>query len=529
MAFLKRLLLHALSGLLFAAAFPPFHQWWLAWFWLLPLLFILWAENPRRGGKLAWFGFRQGWLTGLFAFTATLWWAGHVTVPGMIALCCYLALFPALWGAFAAAVRPHSPAHGFAAAAGLALLWTGLEWVRSWLLTGFPWNGAATPLIEMPGLRALAAWTGVTGLAAVPLFFMTGIAAAWTLRRHRNTRTLALLLCTTLALPAILTLLLWQKTSPAEGRVPVLLVQPNVPMDIKMNLDLAAYPPEEQQALADQRELQRYQDLATLTVEGIAKAKEKPVLTVWPESALPRFFHDTSHKELFSKMFTAGTQALITGCDALTAAESGSDAWQAHNCVALIHQSPENFVLHAKVHLVPFGEYIPLRKALPFLEKMLGDLIPTDFAAGKSLEPLHFDGMPCQVIPLVCFEDTIAHLARKFVRDAPQIIVNVTNDNWFHESNESAIHALNARWRCIELDRPMIRAANTGVTCVIDTEGRITSELPRWKAGSLFASVPYHKGGITFYAAHGEVIAASAGAAGLLLLIALLFQRRSQP
>ena len=97
--------------------------------------------------------------------------------------------------------------------------------------------------------------------------------------------------------------------------------------------------------------------------------------------------------------------------------------------------------------------------------------------------------------------------------------MNITNDNWFAESNESAIHALNARWRCLELQRPMVRAANTGVTCVIDTEGRVTNELPRWKQGLLHASVPLTRGGITFYAAHGDVIPIGAGIAGLVMAV----------
>jgi apolipoprotein N-acyltransferase len=108
-------------------------------------------------------------------------------------------------------------------------------------------------------------------------------------------------------------------------------------------------------------------------------------------------------------------------------------------------------------------------------------------------------------------------------------MVNITNDNWFHESPESAIHALNARWRCVELQRPMVRSANTGVTCVIDTEGRMTSELPPFTKGVLHASVPLTGGGITFYALHGDVFSMAGGAAGLLLALAILFTRRSEP
>lgn len=517
MSRLTAFLLSALCGPLFAAAYPPVGQWWLAWFWLLPLLAVLWSGEQRKGVRLAWFGFRHGWLAGFSAFVATLWWVGHVTVPGMFALCVYLGLFPAVWGAFAVVLRPATPGRGILSALALGGIWAGLEWLRSWLLTGFPWNAAAVPLVEMPGLRALAAYTGVTGLSAVPVFFMAGIAAAWSLRRHRSAKGKAVLLAVTLATPAVLTLVLWEQSPQPAGSLRVLLVQPNLSMAMKMHLDLADKPEEERFEIMRQREEQRYADLLNLTGDAYQAAKEKPALIVWPESAIPGRFHDDGHDTPLNSILALGPVTLITGADAIRADPTGT-YWLPGNCIAMMRGKKENFLLHGKIHLVPFGEYIPLRKQLPFLEKMLGDLIPNDFSPGDSTAPLVMDGLPCEVIPLVCFEDTIADLARQFVRDAPQLMVNVTNDNWFAESNESAIHALNARWRCIELNRPMVRSANTGVTCVIDTEGRITHEIPRWKAGVLHASVPYPKGGITFYARNGELFSMLAGCAGLAIL-----------
>ena len=515
MAFLCALISAMLTGGLFAVSYPPFGQWWVAWLWALPLICRLWKPVPFGGWRLFLYGFRHGWLAGVFVFTGTIWWTAHVTGPGMIALCLYLALYPAVWGAFAAMLRPETPWRGLASVIALALLWCGLEWGRGvFPVLGFPWNGAAVPLVEMPGLRSLAAWGGVTALSVLPFLFMGGISASWMLRGHRSVRGRAVLLAVTLATPAVLTLVTWQKSPPPSGHVQVLLVQPNVGMEDKLN---------------PQNGQQRYEDLAMLTMRGLQQAKQKPALIVWPESALPRPFHDPMHGEYFDALFKAGADTILTGADALTAEGAGEGDWSAHNCAALMRGSYDSFVLHAKVHLVPFGEYIPFRRELPFLEDMLGDLIPSDFTAGSSLEPLRVEGMNYEIIPLVCFEDTIARVARQFVRDRPQLMVNITNDNWFAQSNESAIHALNARWRCLELERPMIRSSNTGVTCVIDTEGRITSELPRWKHGLLHASVPLIAGGITFYAAHGDVIPAGAGIAGLVLAGFLICNRRPAP
>ncbi len=513
MSFLCALVSALLTGVLFALAYPPFSQWWLAWLWALPLFWRVWQPVPLRGWRLFLYGFRHGWLAGLFVFTGTLWWTAHVTGAGMAALCVYLALYPAVWGGVAALLRPETTGRGFLAVLALALLWVGLEWERGvFPILGFPWNGAAVPLVEMPGLRSLAAYGGTTGLSVLPFLFMGGIAAAWMLRRHGSARGRAVLLAFSLATPAVTTIISWQQSPQPSGHVQVMLVQPNVAMADKLNPEY---------------EVQRYQDLATLTVTALRHSQSKPALIVWPESALPRPFHDRMHEEYFASLFKAGADTILTGADALTAEGSGTEDWSAYNCAVLMRGDYDSFVLHAKVQLVPFGEYIPFRRELPFLEDMLGDLIPSDFSPGTSLAPLRMEGMEYEIIPLICFEDTIARVARKFVRDAPQLMVNITNDNWFRGSNESAIHALNARWRCLELQRPMVRSSNTGVTCVIDTEGRMTSELPRWKQGVLHASVPLTSGGITFYVAHGDVIPIAAGIAGLVLAGILIFTRRT--
>ena len=511
MSFLCALISALLTGVLFAAAYPPFGQWWLAWLWALPLFFRVWKPVPFGGWRLFIYGFRHGWLAGVFVFTGTIWWTAHVTGPGMIALCFYLALDPALWGGIAAMLRPETPGRGLLSVVALALLWCGLEWGRGvFPVLGFPWNGAAVPLVEMPGLRSLAAFGGVTGLSVLPFLFMGGIAATWLLRQHRGARGRALLLTFTLAAPAVVTLITWQKSPQPSGHVQVLLVQPNVSMADKMDQDYG---------------LIRYEDLTSLTREAYLRAKIKPELIVWPESAMPGQFDYEWHADYLPGVLGLGAFTLMAGCEARKASEDGK-SWLGQNCAVLLRGSLDNYLLHAKVHLVPFGEFIPFRKELPFLETWLGHLIPGDFTPGTSLEPMRLEKMNFEIVPLVCFEDTIARVARQFIRDRPQLMVNITNDNWFHQSNESAIHALNARWRCLELQRPMVRSSNTGVTCVIDTEGRLTNELPRWKQGLLHASVPLTAGGITFYAAHGDVIPIGAGIAGLVFAVMFIIRRR---
>jgi apolipoprotein N-acyltransferase len=183
---------------------------------------------------------------------------------------------------------------------------------------------------------------------------------------------------------------------------------------------------------------------------------------------------------------------------------------------ALMRGGYDQHELHRKVHLVPFGEYLPFR-GVPGVEALLGGVLPGDFASGTSTEPLVLEKPAgVQVIPLVCFEDTVGRLARKFVRAAPQLLVNLTNDGWFLQSRENEVHLANAVFRCIELRRPMARSCNTGVTCFVDSRGRIagSDELRDPKTGSVFVQGVISKEihlpkqpEMTFYARYGNAFA----------------------
>ena len=157
---------------------------------------------------------------------------------------------------------------------------------------------------------------------------------------------------------------------------------------------------------------------------------------------------------------------------------------------------------------MPFGEYLPLR---PVLGPLLEGVLPSDFDHGDQTEPLKLARPDVQIIPLICFEDTLGRVARQFVSEAPQLIVNITNDGWFLHSAETEQHTANAIFRAIELRRPMVRACNTGVTCVIDDKGRITSALRDPETGSTFiegvlpATIPVAKHPpLTLYARWGD-------------------------
>ena len=162
---------------------------------------------------------------------------------------------------------------------------------------------------------------------------------------------------------------------------------------------------------------------------------------------------------------------------------------------------------------------------MPFLDALLKDLIPGDFQRGDSTEPLRLPGKDVQIIPLICFEDTVGRLTRKFVRPEPQFMVNVTNDGWFGTSPAAEQHLANARFRCVELRRPMARACNTGVTCLIDVNGNVTAELvdPEegvFVKGALASTLRVPSEPVmTFYARFGDLFTAIVSLCATLLLI----------
>jgi apolipoprotein N-acyltransferase len=165
------------------------------------------------------------------------------------------------------------------------------------------------------------------------------------------------------------------------------------------------------------------------------------------------------------------------------------------------------------MHLVPFGEYIPLRHSFPPFAAIAGIWVPGDFAAGTEHTVFDLTSGDVRVAPLICFEDTVGDLVRRFVVNGANLLVDVTNDGWFLHSSGSRQHLANAIFRCVENRRPMVRAANTGVTCFVNEFGRVTKFLHDEK-GSTFVedvlngevSVPQDRE-LTFYSRHGELFA----------------------
>ena len=213
------------------------------------------------------------------------------------------------------------------------------------------------------------------------------------------------------------------------------------------------------------------------------------------------------------------------------------DKRDVYNAALLVSDGGERVQVYRKVHLVPFGEYVPGRHRVPLLAQIVGDQVAGDFKEGREHTVFILTNSDVYVAPLICFEDTIGDLTRQFVlpdetSPGANLLVDVTNDGWFQRSAGSHQHLANAIFRCVETRRPMIRAANTGVTCFINQFGRVTQML-RDDTGSTFTEgvlageikVPTEQE-LTFYARHGELFAKSCAAITLVSFFVLFGVRR---
>jgi apolipoprotein N-acyltransferase len=501
----------AASGLLVAFLFPPFRMTALAWVAMTPLLAALWSLDTRRAGRR---GFLLGWLAGTVSCAVQFSWLAVVSPLGAALLPLYLGAYWGLFGAFAATLgNPwRDPREGWPECARSlriafchGAVWAGLEWLRGWLFTGFGWNGLGVAFHETPVIAQSADLLGVAGLSMLLVFFQAVLVQAgrrillgardgvgrMRLDFAAAVAVVGLLICYGIARMAL------------EGRgdsvrVKALLVQLNIPQDAARVLWEAhevhmAYEDETLKALeglAD-RDAARLKEAVGDGNEGEIQLSW-PDWVIWPESALTgrilRAVDGTwgtwkENIDTVARVREAGPFHLIHGVNELESVKSGEQELRVMengriwNSLAVM--SPDDDLqTYRKRHLVIFGETIPLVDQIPLLKKIYeqqaGIEFGGSFTPGESADPLPVPTLAGDVIgaiPTVCFEDTVARITRLFIRPEPQVIVNVTNDGWFKESAAAAQHFANARFRAIEMRRPMLRSANSGVSAALDTTG----------------------------------------------------------
>lgn len=437
-----------------------------------------------------------------------------------------------------------------AAALGGAALWVCLEWLRGWLIPGFGWNNLGVALYGNP-LSQWAEFTGVTALAFIPAVFSIWLwcagrrAGTMVVREGRRTVPWDFFLLVAVLLGMFVTGVQWTaryaplsavSTGGGTLTVPVMTVQLNLSQKEKWS---AANRGAIYRELLDTTE-QGMLDLQSAALEQSARegretSLEMPAWVIWPESSFPlsTFYRDAtgerypgqdnvnflSAEEDYVQAIRSGISdfILLTGTDDIYLSEEGRVA-RAYNCLTVFEGDYSTAIPHAKAMLVPFGEYIPMRETFPFLEKAFeasaGTAMGMNYTPGESTEPVPVPIRPGSsvtvgVIPLICFEDVVGSWVRRFIRPEPQVLVNVTNDGWFNRSWANEQHWRNAAFRCIELRRSMIRAANTGVSVALAPNGAVIADL-RDSSGSPFtkgvmtAVLPAGCTDVTLYAMLGD-------------------------
>ena len=472
-------------GALTVAGFAPLYLFPIPLITLC-LLMSLWlrAESPRRAAALGWWFGLGFFVTGVSWVYVSLHTFGAMPAPlaalFTLLFCAYLALFPAATGYCVSIARGPSWVKLLLVAPGV---WTLTEWVRGWLFTGFPWIGlgySQVPTSPLAGYAPLAGTYGVTLLVVLSAGLLVVLIprlrqSARDEPRGRPRWAGALLLLVALWLTGFaLHQIRW--TQPAGEPVTVALLQGNIPQEIKWTAEgLSAT-------------LRRYRDLALASDAR---------LIVFPETALPLFLRDVPADYLA----TIADHARRNGGDALIGVPELLPTGDYYNSVISIGAAPTQ--VYRKVHLVPFGEFIPLRPLLGWIVSVLA--IPLqDFSRGSiDQQPLAVAGQ--RVALNVCYEDAFGE---EIIRQLPAatVLVNVSNVAWFGRSIAPRQHLQISQARALETGRYMLRATNTGMTGVIDTRGRAANVGPQFETAAVRAVVQGYSGA-TPYVRWGNALA----------------------
>lgn len=506
--------LSILAGGLLALCYEPFGQAWLVWVVFLLLFPVLWSLPEKKRGRR---GFWLGYLAGLVFWLINVKWIWTVAGLGALGIAAYLAVYFGLFGAFAARAgnpclaKSEKTARGILGrfsearrslgyAVVLGFFWCGLEWVRGWMLTGFGWNGLGVTFADSLILAQSAEWVGVTGLSFLPVFFsavMVQVGRRFVQQGGGGVRILQWDLAVSLALVALLMLVgalrMGSLRSTKMRGVRVLLVQQNIPQfasKVAWDMDRVyqGYEDLTVSALKEIREesLKKLELAEGKSGDKVTEVLAQPDWIIWPEAALMEWIPVADGEFGIGKMTDLllesvqkeSAATLLLGAYEMEAKKEGEYLFPLENGKvwnSLMAVSADREISsYYKRHLVLFGETLPDIPLLRWLYKVgSGVDYVGNFEPGKSDEPLPIQtrGKTLSVIPSVCFEDTVPRLTRQFVRPEAQAIVNITNDGWFLKSEAAAQHFNNARFRAIELRRPMVRCANTGVSGVVSVTG----------------------------------------------------------
>lgn len=431
-----------LSAVLVRLVFPTFDYALLAWMGLVPLLTGITPGRP-------WRNFAAGYVAGVVFFITALFWLIHVTIPGMIILSLALALY---WAVFAVGCGyAQARLNFFQKLFFIPSLWVILELIRSHVLTGFPWVLLGHSQALIPAAIQGADITGAYGVSFVIILANVFFYELWSARRGLVSRAWARALVPAVILAAwfVYGAVRLAEDPGKSGAMKISLVQGNIPQEIKWAASLR------------DDIFEKYRLLTQ-----IAALKQSPELIIWPETAFPDYLVAGENDAPLQELARETRTPLLVGSIRLA-------GMRYFNSAVLFDAAGVPSGVYNKLHLVPFGEFLPGRRRFPWLVKILPI---EDFTAGrryKMFSLVNRAGEQVEIGVLICFEDIFSDLASTFVRRGADVLVNITNDAWFGDTSSPYQHLASSIFRAVENRVYVARAANTGISCVIDDAGRM--------------------------------------------------------
>lgn len=458
-----------LSGFLLFLSFPKFGLGFIAWIAFVPLFIALRDVVSIR--QAIWLGL----VTGITAHVGMIYWIAYVVVHYghlpfyrgvfiMLLLACYLSLYVAIFAAGIVFLREKIALYLTA-----PVLWICLEYGKSYLFTGFPWENLGYSQYSYYFLIQIADIAGVYGLSFLVMLLNATI---YEIMTEKSRKTIVLTIAVFLLWMGVYTygiarIAQISRIQDAAPGMDVSLIQGNIDQSIKWNEHY------------QKETIDIYEDLS------LRHPVSKERLLVWPETAVPFDYQDESNlKRRVEEIARKSKSWFIFGSMSYEMNESRKDYY---NSAYLL--SPEGKVhgRYDKVHLVPYGEYVPLRKIFPFITALAADI--GDFSTGTGFLPVNIGGKKIGV--LICYEGILAEAARSYKNASAELLVNITNDAWFGTSSAPYQHFSMSIFRAIETRLYFVRAANTGISAIVDPTGRIIRRTDLFKKDEISGNIKF--------------------------------------
>ena len=483
---------------------------------LVPLLLVLPGVTVR--GAIS-----CGICCGLVHFTLLLYWIVIVldkygglpwffSALALLLLALYMSLYFALFAFFARYILLAFPAA--VSVWLLPALWVGSDWLRCMLFTGFPWMDLGYGLFEVPIMLQIADLVGHYGVTFLVVLVNTSLMLILRLifsKKRCVINALAVLVPVLCLLGGVglysknrLAEIQQRTVAPEASRIPVGIVQGNVDQSVKWS-------PTQQQQTVD-----NYLGQTRSLFDSA-----RPSIVVWPETALPFYPPSNGHMQPVRELVATNNFALLTGAPWYEIINPEARKIKFFNSALLLKPDGQFGGKYYKSHLVPFGEYIPLKKFLPFLAPLVEAV--GDFSVGKIEQPLIWQ--QAKVGVLICFESVFPDLSRQWVLAGANMLVNLTNDAWYGKSSAPHQSLAMAVLRAVETRRSLVRSANTGISAFVNPTGAITRQSELFVPWAAVSEVVLSRE-LTIWARFGYLFAPICLLTGILSGLAAAAKRR---